>query len=165
MSFTQAARYAAILKQSIPASRWQAVCDDVQAISIMIKKNKDYTRWAARDPQRWNAIINLTQHPELVNLLQLLRRKKIFTFIVAIADELLGKNAYVVVDYAGFSHSYDEKKIKDLVASLWGGGLQLVYEKKNDLIEGVRLHYKGQTFDTSFRRYRHDLIEKIRNAQ
>lgn len=161
--FTEAARYADMLKQCVPAENWQEVCAEIQAIADIIVSNKEYARWALRDAHRWDHIINLSEHPELTRLLQLLKKTKRITFIVDIANELADKKNCVVVEHAGPKPTSD-KQIKDLIHSVWGQPPALIYEQNDDLIEGIKLTCGNQTFDTSFKRYRHDLIAKMRNA-
>lgn len=152
------------LLRAYAMDEWEVVQKEIQELGTILKQRRDYVRWADRSAERWQDLIEMCRHPLVVKLVQFLLRQKRVMFLVDVADVLSDHHQYVVIEHASEKPPTQMASIEKQITQLWGGGVPIRTERQPDLIEGVCLTYGRQTFDTSYRQYRHNLITSLRRA-
>lgn len=162
MQHTEAGRYVQLLC-AYSGDAWPDVQNELVSIGAFIKSRKDYVRWAERSHDRWRRLIETCQHPLVEKLMRFLLQQKRVTFAADIADVIDHNHEGVFVSYAEQAPSTDE--IQKLVKTLWGADVDkqaMRMAPERNLIKGVCVNYGHQTYNMSYRYYRHHLVTSLR---
>ena len=161
--YSTAAKYIQAVKKQTKHKEWLGIKDEIIHFANTLVKQPAYILWLNRNKKRWNDVYKNCHYPQTIKLIKLLQKYNTLKTLVFINNLLENEDSFVLVEHAK-QQPQAESELRKTVSHVWGvkESPDLRYKPNPSLLGGVRLTYRNQSFDMSYRAKRHNLVLQLR---